>query len=160
MCLRDRMNFVSFSLSRAGTKPNFENGLQLRGKNIWKNILDRNSASATGPGAPRMRAAGNPGPMPGLDFSAPTTLHAGHSRWRSARGRLGCSSPSLLPARRTGSSAARVSWAVAGDGSSCGKSAPNLTGDPVQRTKWPFREQPLCFQRREDRDAFAGNSFS
>src|SRR6266700_3220630 len=28
-----------------------------------------------------------------------------------------------------------------------------LSGDPVQKTKWPSREQPLCFQRREDRDA-------
>jgi hypothetical protein len=28
-----------------------------------------------------------------------------------------------------------------------------LTGNPVQKTKWLSREQPLCFQRREDRDA-------
>ena len=63
----------------------------------------------------------------------------------------------VIARKRTDPSVARVSWAVAGDGTSCGKSAPNLTGDPVQ-TKWPSRGTATLLPASRGPGRFTGNS--
>ena len=72
----------------------------------------------------------------------PKNWPAGSTHRRTFSGTRGARHPAVA-CKRTDPSAARVSGAVAGDGSSCGKSAPNVTGDAVTKDKVAVQRNTL-----------------
>src|SRR5713101_7331255 len=96
MFLCARENFCKLFLITAGTTPNFGHGLRV-GTDIWKKIfhqkLHQLTASGSACGRDRRvrrgwQAAETLGQPGDYISSAPTTLDAVHSRWRSARARF------------------------------------------------------------------------